>query len=158
MSTVSRIALFVLLISMQSWLIQAQEVVDPYADMPMSRTDDGGFVLGDPAASVKLIEFSDFLCTSCQNYEPIVTSFIWDYVFTGQAQFEYRIFPVIDPELSVLSASLVECADTLQPGSFWRAHDRMFDQASKHGFTAASYIDFAESLELDPQFAFTMCD
>lgn len=151
MSTVSRIALFVLLISVQSWLIQAQEVVDPYADMPMSRTDDGGFVLGDPAASVKLIEFSDFLCTSCQNYEPIVTSFIWDYVFTGQAQFEYRIFPVIDPELSVLSASLVECADTLQPGSFWRAHDRMFDQASKHGFTAASYIDFAESLELDPQ-------
>ena len=153
MTTAFRIALFVVLLSVHSWILQAQEVADPYADVPKSRTDDGGFVLGDPAANVKLIEFSDFLCTSCQNYEPIVTSFIWDYVFTGQAQFEYRIFPVIDPELSVLSASLVECADTLKPGSFWRAHDQMFDQTSKHGFTAKSYIDFAESLEIDPQSA-----
>ena len=107
------------------------------------------FVLGDPESGIKLIEFSDFLCSSCQNYEPIIRGFIWDYVMTGQAQLEYRIFPVIDPVLSVQSASLVECADTLQPGLFWRAHDSMFDMASTEGFTAQSTIAFAELLALD---------
>ena len=139
----------IILLSLSSAFAMAQDSVDPYADVPQSRAADGAFVLGDPAAAVKLIEFSDFLCGSCQNYEPIISSFIWDYVMTGQAQFEYRIFPVIDPVLSVQSASLVECADTLRPGAFWLAHDLMFDMAAKVGFTAESVGPFADALELD---------
>ncbi|MXX51748.1 MAG: thioredoxin domain-containing protein, partial [Chloroflexi bacterium] len=73
---------------------------DPYADIAKTRAPDGAFVLGEADAAVKLIEFSDFLCGSCQRYEPIIADFIRDYVLTGQAQFEYRIFPVIDPQLS----------------------------------------------------------
>lgn len=151
MNRLTRIAVIVVLFVMQLWTIRAQSNDDPYADMPKSRSDDGAFVLGDPAATVKIIEFSDFLCTSCQNYEPVISSFIWDHVVSGQAQFEYRIFPVIDPQLSALSASLVECADTLQPGLFWRAHDQMFQMVSSMGFTAQSYLDFAAALDLDPQ-------
>ncbi len=125
--------------------------VDAYANIAKSRLPDGGFVLGNPEAGVKLIEFSDFLCGSCQNYEPIIAGFIRDYVMTGQAQFEYRIFPVIDPQLSVLSGSLVECADILQPGSFWRAHDAMFALVTQRGFTADSRAAFAESLDMDAE-------
>lgn len=132
-----------------AWPVGAQEQTDPYADVHKARAADGGFVLGDPDAPVKLIEFSDFLCVSCQNYEPIISGFIWDYVLTGQAQFEYRIFPVIDPELSVLSAGLVECADTLQAGKFWLAHDLMFDIVSSRGFADASVAEFANALNLD---------
>ena len=148
MQNLSRLVL-ILIISLSSVFALAQDSVDPYVDVPKSRAVDGGFILGDPAASVKLIEFSDFLCGSCQNYEPIISGFIQDYVMTGQAQFEYRIFPVIDPILSVQSASLVECADTLRPGSFWLAHDLMFDMTIKEGFTADSVEQFAAALELD---------
>lgn len=150
MNRITRIAVIVALFVMQTWISLSQETDDPYADIPQSRAVDGAFVLGDPASAVKLIEFSDFLCTSCQNYEPVISSFIREHVETGQAQFEYRIFPVIDPELSPLSASLVECADTLQPGLFWRAHDQMFQMVSRMGFTSQSYLDFAEALDLDP--------
>ncbi len=151
MNRLTRLAVLMALFLMPAWLIHSQEHDDPYASIPQSRTADGGFVLGDPAAAVKIIEFSDFLCTSCQNYEPIISSFIWDYVASGKAQFEYRIFPVVHPELSALSASLVECADTLQPGRFWHAHDDMFRMVSSMGFTAESYLDFAEALQLDPE-------
>ena len=147
----TRPALIFALFIFQALFIHAQANDDPYAELAKSRTDDGAFVLGDPDAPVKIIEFSDFLCASCQNYEPVISGFIRDFVATGQANFEYRIFPVVDPDLSVLSASLVECADTLQPDLFWRAHDEMFQMTSSIGFTAASYADFADRLGLDPE-------
>ncbi|MYE26280.1 MAG: thioredoxin domain-containing protein [Chloroflexi bacterium] len=131
-------------------LVNSQPASDPYADIPKSRAEDGAFVLGQPEARVKLIEFSDFLCTSCQNYKPIIETFIQEYVETGQAQFEYRIYPVIDPELSVRSASLVECADTQRPGQFWRARDLMFGLVSTQGYTDESIAEFAAELQIDP--------
>ena len=138
-----------LLASVCAALVNSQPSSDPYADMPKSRAEDGAFVLGDPEARVKLIEFSDFLCTSCQNYKPIVETFIRDYVASGKARFEYRIFPVIDPVLSVRSASQVECADTLRPGQFWRARDLMFELVSTRGYTDESIAEFAAELQLD---------
>lgn len=145
-----RAALVLILLCFASTSPLAQSI-DPYADIAKTRLPDGGFVLGNADAAVKLIEFSDFLCGSCQHYEPIIAGFIRDYVLTGQAQFEYRIFPVVDPQLSVQSASLVECADMLQPGSFWQAHDTMFQLTTEHGFTAESTAVFAEMLDMDAE-------
>ena len=130
-------------------LVGAQDLDDRYAGVPQSRTPDGAFVLGDSDAAVKLIEFSDFLCTSCQNYEPVIAEFVSRYVLTGKAQFEYRMFPVVDSVLSPLSAALVECADALENGAFWRAHDAMFESVSKDGFTLQSSTSFAQTLALD---------
>lgn len=127
----------------------AQNLENPYADVPQSRTSDGAFVLGDASARVRLIEFSDFLCGFCQNYEPSIAEFIQEYVVSGQAQFEYRLFPVVDPVLSPLSAAIAECAHTLSPGSFWLAHDLLFDIAAGAGFTADSTARVAEQLDLD---------
>ncbi len=145
-----RAALALILLCFASTSPLAQSI-DPYADIARTRARDGGFVLGDADATVKLIEFSDFLCGSCQRYEPIIAGFIRDYVLTGQAQFEYRVFPVIDPQLSVQSASLVECADILQPGRFWQAHDTMFQLTTEHGFTTESTAAFAELLDMDAE-------
>ncbi|MCY4018546.1 MAG: thioredoxin domain-containing protein [Chloroflexi bacterium] len=127
----------------------AQNLENPYAGAPQSRTDDGAFVLGNTSARMRFIEFSDFLCGFCQNYEPVVKQFIGEYVLSGKAQFEYRMFPVVDPDLSPLSASLAECAHTLSPGSFWLAHDLLFDIASNDGFTADATARVAEQLDLD---------
>lgn len=149
MSRLLMYMIFTLLVGLYPLAAQAQEGADPYAELPKSRATDGGFILGDPTAEVKLIEFSDFLCTSCQNYEPVIRRFIQDYVQTGLAQIEYRIYPVIDPVLSVRSAGLVECADALQPGQFWRARDLMFELVSARGFTDQSIAAFADELRLN---------
>ncbi|MCY4069858.1 MAG: thioredoxin domain-containing protein [Chloroflexi bacterium] len=127
----------------------AQTARNPYAGAPQSRTDDGAFVLGNESARMRFIEFSDFLCGHCQNYEPVIREFIRNYVLTGEAQYEYRMFPVVDPLLSPLSASLAECADTLSPGSFWLARDLLFDIAAHDGFTGESPARVAEELDLD---------
>ncbi len=140
---------FTLLVGFYPLVAQAQQGADPYAELPKSRAADGGFILGDPTAEVKLIQFSDFLCTSCQNYEPVIRRFIQDYVQTGQAQIEYRVYPVIDPALSAQSAGLAECADTLAPGQFWRARDLMFELVSTRGFTDQTVAAFADELRLD---------
>ena len=53
--------LLVLLAMLSSYaLVGAQDLDDPYAGVPQSRTADGAFVLGDPDTAIKLIEFSDF--------------------------------------------------------------------------------------------------
>ena len=145
MTAIFRAALVTFLLCIAGIAPLAQDA-DPYAGIDKTRLPDGGFALGNPDAPVKLIEFSDFLCGSCQRYKPVIDGFIRDHVLTGRAQFEYRIFPVIDAQLSAESASLVECADIAQPGMFWKAHDVMFALVSERGYTADTVAAFADAL------------
>jgi|GEM_PF-5454937 len=120
-----------------------------YAGIPQSRLEDGGFVIGDPDALVTIVAFEDFLCPHCQRYEPTVKQFIADYVVTGQARFEYRFLPAVDPTYSALAGQLAECADILKPNSFWAAHDTLFDIASTERFNNSSPRTFAERMDID---------
>jgi protein-disulfide isomerase len=112
------------------------KAVDPsfYDSIPQSRTADGGFVLGNPDAPITVVEFADFLCSHCQNYKLTIDRVIHDFVATGQAKLEYRTLPAVDPTQSVYAAQLAECADTLNPGAFWQAHDVMFELISRSSF------------------------
>ena len=127
--------------------IQAEEAID-YSEIEQSRTEDGGFLLGDPDAPITIVEFADFMCPHCQTYHSTVQEIIREYVVTGQAKFEYRFFPVVDPNLSPITARMVECADILQPGSFWSAHDVMFELTTAQ-FNSLSPFTFAARTGLD---------
>jgi len=119
-----------------------------YSQIPQSRQADGGFVLGDPAAPITIVAFEDFLCGHCQRYKATVDQLISEYVAKGMARFEYRFTPVVDPAYSRLTATLAECADTLRPGSFWTAHDRLYELASARRFTDSSARSFAEVMNM----------
>ena len=106
-----------------------QSAID-YTEIQQSRTEDGAFVLGDPDAPITIVEFADFLCPHCQNYHATIHELIETHVATGEAKLEYRFFPVVDPNLSPLVASMTECAGILQPDNFWHAHDVMYDLTS----------------------------
>lgn len=99
-----------------------------YAAIPQSRAEDGAFVLGNPDAPVTIIEFADFACPHCQNYHPEIQRFIADYVATGKARFEYRLFATsAGGQQSVFTSQLAECADEITPGAFWRAYDVLYE-------------------------------
>jgi len=147
MNKTFRIIILLLVATVLSSLSYAQD--DPYAGIPMSRAEDGAFVLGNPEASVKIIEFSDFLCPHCQEYKATIDVFIAEYVATGQAQFEYRMYPIIDPNISAFTAGLVECADIQSEGLFWNAHDVMFELISTTQFGQETITQFADTLNLD---------
>jgi len=119
-----------------------------YSQIPQGRQDDGGFVLGDPAAPITIVAFEDFLCSHCQRYKSTVDKLISDYVAKGKARFEYRFTPVVDPAYSRLAATLSECAEILRPGSFWNAHDRLFELASARRFNDSSARSFAEMMDI----------
>ena len=119
-----------------------------YDSIPQGRRDDGAFILGDPNAPITIIEFSDYLCPACQHYHETIRQLIRDHVATGFVLFEYRMFPVIDAVASPLVSSLVECAEILEPGSFWRAHELMFSLVSE-GFHGLTHFTFASRAGLD---------
>jgi protein-disulfide isomerase len=147
MNNTFRIIFLLLVTTVISSISYAQD--NTYEDIPQSRTEDGGFVLGNPEATVKVIEFADFLCPHCQDYTATIDTFIEDFVVTGQAQFEYRMYPVVDANLSAFSAGLVECANIQSEGLFWQAHDVMYDLTSTSQFSQETITQFADTLSLD---------
>ena len=104
--------------------------------------------LGDSAAPITIVAFEDFLCSHCQRYKSTVDKLVSEYVAKGMARFEYRFTPVVDPAYSRLTAQLAECADDLKPGSFWTAHDRLFELASARRFNDSSARSFAEMMQI----------
>jgi len=119
-----------------------------YSEIPQARQADGGFVLGNPDAPITIVAFEDFLCPHCQRYKSTVDQFIEQYVVTGMARFEYRFLPSVDAIYSPQSAQLAECAEIIQPGSFWQAHDVIFDIASSVRFNNSSARDFADRMDI----------
>ncbi|MCI0352645.1 MAG: DsbA family protein [Acidobacteriales bacterium] len=119
-----------------------------YSSIPQSRTEDGAFVLGNPEAPITIVEFADFTCPHCQEYAETVHRFIDEFVATGQAKFEYRMFPIVHPQYAEFTAELAECAAELSPGSFWNAHDLIFQLAGAGRYDAMGRL-VAERFGLD---------
>ncbi len=117
-----------------------------YDEIPQSRTEDGGFVLGNPDAQVTVVEFADFLCPHCQQYKPEIDKFIEEVVAGGQAKFEYRFLPT-QGQTSEFAARVAECADEFVESGFWKAHDELFRLASR-GVRDDLGRELAESLDI----------
>ena len=57
----------------------------------VAATPDGGFVMGNPDAKVKLIEYGSLTCPHCREFDELaVPHLIGDYVKSGQVSWEFR--------------------------------------------------------------------
>jgi len=81
---------------------------------------------GDPAASVVLVEFSDFECPFCARYFKDAYQRIHDsYVATGKVRYVFRHLPLEDRHPKAFEAAEVaECSR--RQGLFWQVHDQFF--------------------------------
>ncbi len=92
----------------------------------VSQTPEGGFVMGNPNAPVKLIEFASMTCSHCAAFsEEGAPSLVDKYVKTGQVSFEIRNF-VRDPA-DLAAALLSRCSG---PGPYFKLTDQIF--AAQH--------------------------
>ena len=57
-------------------------------------TADGGFLVGNPAAKVKLVEYGSLSCPSCQRFHQEAIAGLRARVATGNVSFEFRPFGV----------------------------------------------------------------
>lgn len=119
-----------------------------FSAIPQGRTEDGAFILGDPEAPITIVEFADFMCPHCQTYHQTMKEVVRNYVISGQARLEYRFVPVVDPNLSPLTARMAECADILNPGSFWHAHNVLYELAQAR-FNSLTPLTYAARAGLD---------
>ncbi len=107
--------------------------------------------MGDPNASVQIIEYSDFQCPYCALFVRKTEQQIIDsYIKTGKVHFEYRSFGGFAGLESVRAAEAAYCAG--DQGKFWNFHDFLFE--NQKGENSGNFSDdrltgFAKQLGLD---------
>jgi protein-disulfide isomerase len=107
-------------------------------------TDRGSFLLGNPNAPVKLVEYASITCPHCAEFSETGAAPLRDrYVRSGQVSWEYRpymIFPT-DPGIFLL----LHC---LGPQPFFRVSEQLYhDQQSWVGRVQALPQDQLQQME-----------
>jgi protein-disulfide isomerase len=118
-----------------------------------------GVESGDPAAPIRIMEFSDFQCPACQAFfrgvKPMLDR---EFVDEGRALFVYYDFPLVDIHPNAfLAARAARCAG--DQDAYWPYHDRIFQtQPEWSGLSdpASRFERFAGEVGLD-QGAFRSC-
>lgn len=82
------------------------------------------WVVGNPNASVKLVEYSDFQCPACLAYQPLLKQVLATY--GDKIAFVFRHYPLYQIHPNADLASRVAESAGLQ-GKFWEMHDMLFD-------------------------------
>lgn len=86
-----------------------------------SKTAEGGMLMGNPAAAVKLIEYGALTCSHCADFSKQSSAGLRTMIATGKVSYEFRnyLLNVID----VPAALLARCAG---PGPFFTIAEQMF--------------------------------
>lgn len=88
-------------------------------------TPEGGLFIGNPDAPIHFLEYLDYACPHCANYEDeTIAPFILQAVTSGQATYEIRIMTFVAGELSTNAAYALFCAG--EQGAAWEMHTALF--------------------------------
>lgn len=99
----------------------------------VSKTPEGGFVMGNPAATVKLIEYGAFSCSHCAEFSAASKEGLKALVNKGNLSFEFR--NVMNNVIDVPAALAVRCAG---PQPFFQISEQLFaDQSNWLGRTSS---------------------
>jgi len=103
--------------------------------------------LGDPNAPVKIVAYSNFLCSHCGDFafgtEKLIVE---NYVATGKVFLEYRSIGGGDSEAG-RTAEAAYCAG--DQGKFWEMHDYLFANLKYLDFSDRRIFAFADQIGLD---------
>jgi protein-disulfide isomerase len=96
----------------------------------VAQTPEGTFLMGNPAARVKLVEYGSYTCSHCRDFSAEASEEIRKLVDTGKMNFEFRTY-VRDP-IDLTTALLARCGgkDIFYPLSeqFFANQSAMFDK------------------------------
>lgn len=94
------------------------------ADAPSSTSGTvTNHVKGDGASGVKLVEYGDFQCPACAQYEPLVQQ-VYDK-YKADITFQFRNFPLLQIHPNAVAASRAAEAADMQ-GKYWEFHDKLY--------------------------------
>ncbi len=98
---------------------------------PISPSDidmEGEPTLGDEDAPVTVIEYGDFQCPVCQNFESQVFHQLKsEYIDSGQVKFVWKDFPLTQiHDWAQIAASTQECVYQQDEDAFWAVKEKIF--------------------------------
>lgn len=139
------------------WAISAsKQGKNPSAPVVLS---DSGQKSGTASAQVTLVEFADFQCPYCKNYEPALAQVRAEYA--DDIEFIYKHFPLVNAHQNAKPAAIAAEAAGRQ-GKFWEFHDLLYEKQEEWSVlpnVQEKFVEYASSLELDvDQFAADLKD
>lgn len=146
-----RIALWVAVIAgINAFVFGMIKLVDNYSpgQLVNGSISDSDWVKGNRNAEVILVEYSDFQCSACANYVPIIEQLVQE--FGEELGFIYRHFPLKQNHRNAeLAAWAAEAAG--KQGKFWEMYSLIFENQNEWSLGNAEKIftGYAESLELN---------
>lgn len=145
---IAAVAAAAVLIGINAAGLSSSSVDIDYANIPVTRADDGAFVLGNPDAPFTLVIFEDYNCGFCQSYEATIKQYLRDFVQPGLAKFEYRNLRTASPSDTIFR--VVQCAGEQQPERFFEFRAEMFNLVARSGWRdTTSPRQFAERIGVD---------
>lgn len=113
----------------------------------VSETADYGYVMGNPNAPVKLVEYASITCPHCADFTAAASESLKnEYVKSGQVSWEYRPALLFPTDLGIFQ--LLRCQG---PAPFFRAAEQLYaDQKNWVGKFQAMTPEQAAQLEATP--------
>lgn len=111
---------------------------------------NGSPILGNPSASITILEWGDYQCTFCYKFHESTLDIIHkEYIETGVVNLVFKDFPLNGPD-SILAAEASYCAN--DQGKYWQYHDEIYTNwaGERTGWISKNSLNtFAEFVELD---------
>lgn len=129
---------------------------DPSHMRPVSPEDH---IVGNPKASIVIVEYSDIDCTFCKDFQGTMTQLMADYAATGKVAWVYRHFPVVDLHpYAAEHAEAAECLASLGGEPLFFRFIDLLQQAAPAGtqFMPSNYPDIVGGLGISLD-AFNEC-
>jgi protein-disulfide isomerase len=107
---------------------------------------DQGFSLGSIDAPLAMVEFTDYECPFCRQFQSTTFAGIRkQYIDTGKVRFVVRDFPLVNHPYAFPAAEAAHCAG--DQGKFWPMHDALFSDPGQ--LVQKRLMEHAEGLKLD---------
>lgn len=114
---------------------------------------DGEPARGSSTAPVTIVEFTDYECPFCRQFETAtLPEILKRYVDTGKVRLVIHDFPLSTHANAMSAAEAAHCAG--DQGKFWQMHDALFSEPGK--ISTADLMNRAGAMKLDVE-AFKAC-
>ena len=111
---------------------------------------NGSQTMGNPSASITILEWGDYQCTFCYKFHQSTLNTIkQDFIETGKVKLVFKDFPLNGPD-SILAAEAAYCAQ--DQGKYLQYHDELYKNwaGEKMGWINNESLDkFATTVSLD---------
>jgi protein-disulfide isomerase len=151
------VLLLVVAIGGGAWLVYSarhkpEERIVPATAAPVAPAGSfHGYTLGNDAAPVHVVEYSDFECPFCASFVTVqMPEVSQQLINTGKVHWRFRDFPLSGHKHSRTAALAAQCAG--EQGKFWEMHDQLFynhQWAQRDKDPSGLFREFAKTIGLD---------